>query len=106
MEKIVFVLGDKFPTNYDAAIAIFIIAQKIKSDRMKHVITAYATALIHLWIKSFGEKHLITRGCVTEYIDKLVIHYHNNVYSEHHRTKPKKKGMRFVKKSIRQLNQL
>ena len=51
MEKTIFVLGDKLPTNYDVAIAIFSVAQKLKSDKMKHCIRAYVTALINLWTK-------------------------------------------------------
>ena len=65
-EKIIFVLRDKLPRYYDAAIAIFSIAQKTKSDKMKLCIQAYVTALIDIWTKSFGVEHILTCGCVTK----------------------------------------
>ena len=103
-EKIIFVLGDKLPRYYDAAIAIFTIAQKPQSDKMKLCIQAYVTALIDIWTKSFGIEHILTCGCVTKRVERLVTNYYNNVYSESHCKQPKKKGSTFVKKSIRQLN--
>lgn len=65
-EKIIFVLGGKLPRYYNAAIAIFTIAQKPKSDKMKLCIRAYVTALINIWTKSFGVEHTLTHGCVTK----------------------------------------
>ena len=103
-EKIIFVLGDKLPRYYNAAIAILTIPQKPKSDKMKPCIQVYVTALIVIWTKSFGVEHILTGGCVTEWIKKLVTNYYNNVYGESHHKQPKKKGSTFVKKSIRQLN--
>ena len=103
-EKIIFVLGGKLPRCYDAAIAIFTVAQKPKSDKMKLCIQAYVTALIDIWTKSFGVEHILTRGCFTKRVKKLVTNYYNNVYSESQCKKPKKKGSTFIKKSMRQLN--
>ena len=104
-EKIIFVLGDKLPKYYDAAIAIFTIAQKPKSDKMKLCFQANTlTGLTDIWTKSFGVEHILIRGCLTKRVKKLVTNYYNNVYIERHRKQPKKKGSTFVKKSIRQLN--
>ena len=91
-EKIIFALEDKLPRYYDAAIAIFTIAQKPKSDKMKLCIQAYVAALIDIWTKSFGVEHILNRGCVTKQVEKLVTNYYNNVYSESHRKQPKKEG--------------
>ena len=81
-EKIIFVLGDKLPRYYDAAIAIFTIAQKPKSDKMKLCIQAYVAALIDIWTKSFGVEHILNRGCVTKRVETLVTNYYNNVYMQ------------------------
>ena len=43
-KNILFILGDKLPTYYDAAIAIYSVTQSINSDKMQHCITSYATA--------------------------------------------------------------
>ena len=103
-KKIIFMLGDKLPRYYDAAIAIFTIPQKPKSDKMKLYIQAYVTALMNIWIKSFGVEHILTHGCVTKWVEKLVTNYYN-IYSESHHKQPNKKGSACVKKSIKQLNQ-
>ena len=58
-ERIIFVLGDKLPTIYDVAISIYNVVSKPNSGGMKNCIQAYVTALINVWIKSFGKKHLI-----------------------------------------------
>ena len=86
-EKIIFALGDKLPRYYDAAIAIFTIAQKPKSDKMKLCIQAYVTDLMNVWTKSFGVEHILTHGCVTKQVEILVTNYYNNVYSESHHGK-------------------
>ena len=104
-EKIIFVLRDKLPKYYDAAIAIFTIAQKPKSDKMKLCFQANTlTGLTDIWTKSFGVEHILIRGCATKRVEKLVTNYYNNIYIERHHKQPKKKGSNFVNKSIRQLN--
>ena len=103
-ENILFILGEKLPTYYDAAIAIYSVTQSIKSDKMQHCITSYATALISIWTKAFGEEHVINRTNVINKIKEVVAHYNTHVYIEKGRTKPKKKNAPFVKKSVRQLN--
>ena len=98
-EKIIFVLEGKLPRYYNAAIAIFTIAQKPKLD--KFCIQAYVTALIDIWTKSVGVEHILTRGFGTKQVEKLVTKYYNNVYSKSHCKHPKKKRSTFIKKPIR-----
>ena len=102
--ELVFVLGDVLPTIYDVAISIFTVASNPKTDKMAGAINAYVTSLIEVWTKAFGSEHIQCRRTVKEKIQIIVSHYYNNVYVEHTRTKPKKKNMVLVKKSIRQLN--
>ena len=51
-EKIVFVLGDKLPTYYDAAMSIYMVATKPKSKKMVSSINSYTKALIDIWKRS------------------------------------------------------
>ena len=104
-EKLVFILGDKLPTIYEVAISIYSSTnKKPNSDGMKRSIKAYVTALIDVWIKSFGEKHVISRTPITKKVEGIIKHYHTHVYLESKRTKPKHKGEVLLKKSVRQLN--
>ena len=50
-QKMIFVLGDVLPTNYDAATAIFSVCQTPESDKMKYCISSYVSALIDIWIR-------------------------------------------------------
>ena len=59
-EKLVFILGDRLPTYYDAGIAIFNVCHDINSQKMTNCINAYVNALMTLWTKAFGDKHLLT----------------------------------------------
>ena len=83
-ERLLFVLGDVLPTIYDVAISIFNIACKPQSLKMQQCINA---------VKAVKDR-----------VQAIVLHYYNNVYVEQNRTKPKKKNMVLVKKSMRQLN--
>ena len=47
-EDIVFMLGDKLPTYYDAAIAIFNVTQNSRRNKMKSTIQAYYVALVNM----------------------------------------------------------
>ena len=50
MEKqIVFVLGDRLPTYYEAAISIFNVSTQKKGQHMKKTINSYCLALIDEW---------------------------------------------------------
>ena len=57
-QKMVFVLGDVLPTNYDAATALFSVCQMPESVKMKYCISSYASALRDTWIKAFCEAHV------------------------------------------------
>ena len=99
-QKILFVLGDQLPMNYDAAISIFSVCRTPESEKMKHCITSYVNALIDIWTKAFGEGHVKDRENITKKVKQVVNHYKTHVYNEKNRTKPKKKGTPFVKKTI------
>ena len=58
LEKLLFVLGDKLPRYYDAAISIFQVASKAKSKKMISTVHAYTCSLIDIWQRSFGNNHL------------------------------------------------
>ena len=104
-EKIVFVLGDKLPTYYDAAISIYMVATKPKSKKMVSTINSYTKALIDIWKRSFGDLHVTSRSSVTNKLQKLVEHYYSQVYVKVHRKSEKhKKNVKSVGKSSRQLS--
>ena len=71
--------GDLLPTIYDVAISIFNVASKPKSDKMQQCINAYAESLIDLWIRAFGEDHVLSINPVKDRIRVIVLHYHSNV---------------------------
>ena len=71
---------------------------------MKKCIAIYTKALIDQWTKAFGEGFTQARSIVNKRITDLVTNYYNCVYVEQFRTKSKKKGVPFIKKSLRQLN--
>ena len=53
---------------------------------------------------AFGEGFTIQYQSVRDKVMALLTNYYNKVFTEHHRTKPKKKGTVFVSKSMRYLN--
>ena len=71
-EKLVFVLGDKLPTYYNAAISIFQVASKPRSKKMINSVHIYACSLIDIWQRSFGNDHVMTRNAVTYKINKFL----------------------------------
>ena len=104
-EKVVFVLGEKLPTDYDAAISIYMVATKPKSKKMVSTINSYTKALIDIWKRSFGDLHVTSRSSVNNKLQKLVEHYYSQVYVKVHRKSEKhKKNVKSVGKSSRQLN--
>ena len=102
--KIRFVLDDKLSCIYDVGIAIFNVVTNPKSEKMKDSIKTYINALTNVWVKSFGNRHLMAWQHIKKRVETIVSHYYNTEYVEHHRTKPKHKGQVHVRKSIRQLN--
>ena len=104
--QIVFVLGDKLPTYYDAGIAIFSVSTQRTGQHMKRTIHSYCLALIDKWTKSFGKVNVKSRSTITRTLVKLVDSYWNAVYNKAHRKKAKHKGEEQEVTSKRQLNKL
>ena len=102
--NICFLLGDKLPTTYDVAIDLFSLCTKPGSEKMNKCIAIYANALIDQWTKAFGEGFTLAHSAVTKKISDIVLNYHNHVYIEQFKTESKKKGVPFIKKTLRQLN--
>ena len=71
-EKVVFVLGDKLPSYYDAAMSIYMVATKLKSKKMVSTINSYTKALIDIWKRTFGDLHVTSTSSVTNKLQKLV----------------------------------
>ena len=104
-EKVVFVLGDKLPSYYDAAISIYMVATKLKSKKMVSTINSYTKELIDIWKRTFGDLHVTSTSSVTNKLQKLVEHYYSQLYVKVHRKSQKhKKNVKSVGKSSRQLN--
>ena len=77
--NITFILGDRLPTYYDAAIAIFSVCRNLNCAKMTNTVTQYSEALINIWEHAFGSSYVMSRKAVNDRIDKLVHHYYNNV---------------------------
>ena len=93
------------PTDYDAAISIYMVATKPKSKKMVSTINSYTKAPIDIWKRSFGDLHVTSRSSVNNKLQKLVEHYYSQVYVKVHRKSEKhKKNVKSVGKSSRQLN--
>ena len=90
--NVIFILGDVWPTYYDVAISLFSVATKPGSAKMKGTIHKYAVALIGLWGKSFGYKHVISWKSVVGRLEKLTLNYYNKVYNIANRRSVKNKG--------------
>ena len=86
-ERLVFVLGDKLPTYYNAAIEIFQVASKPKSKKMRVTINSYGCELRDIWKRSFGDQHVGSRSSVVYKLEKLTTEYSNHVYVKlHHKS--------------------
>ena len=79
-----FMLGDKLPTYYDAAIAIFNVTQNSRRNKMKSTIQAYYVALVNIWTKSFSKDHVVTQRAIITKLEKLVANYYTWVYKKAH----------------------
>ena len=78
-DRRIFYLGDKLPTVYDAAIAIFSICRNPNSEKMHNTLLLYARNLILMWTRLVGEKHTITRSAVVRKLELIVKTYYNQV---------------------------
>ena len=79
-----FILGDKLPTYYDAAIAIFNVTQNSRQNKMKSTIQAYYVDLVNIWTKSFSKDHVMTLQAIITKLEKLVANYYTRVYKKAH----------------------
>ena len=75
-----FILGDKLPTIYDAAIAVHSVAKGTQSCSRTTAIHKYALALREMWVKSFTEKHVIHLNSVKKRLVGIMKDYDNKVY--------------------------
>ena len=82
-------LGDKLPTVYDAAIQLFKMATKPKSEKMHNAILNYRNNLISMWHRSFGKEHTLSHPAITRKLELIVSSYYNQVYTKCGRVKPK-----------------
>ena len=99
--NVIFILGDVLPT-YDVAISLFSVATKPGSAKMKETIHKYSVALIGLWEKSFGYKH-VTKTVIGR-LEKLALNYYNKIYNIANRRSVKNKAEVRKPTSIPQLN--
>ena len=74
-----FDLADKLPLTYDAAISIYSVSLNNKSQKRTHAINSYYTALRTIWIKSFGEEHVMRRKGVVDRLKNILLDYQNKV---------------------------
>ena len=81
-ENIIFVLGDKLATYYEAGIAIFSVCVKAKSPKMKAYIRAYVNALINIWTKAFGNEHIMSIGTRPCHHQRLLLPLANDSFSQ------------------------
>ena len=77
---IIFVLGDKLPTYYDAAISIWSVCHSKEGKKKSKAVNAYYRALSEVWIKAFGKDHVTSRTTILKRLDGIVKKYYNEVY--------------------------
>ena len=82
MPTLSFVLDDKLPLVYDAAIAIYSVSKKPKCSKRTDAINSYCLALRTVWIKSFGEDHVMPRKSVVKRLENILTDYNNKVVIE------------------------
>jgi len=106
MPTLSFVLDDKLPLVYDAVIAIYSVSKKPKCSKRTDAINSYCLALRTVWIKSFGEDHVMPRKSVVKRLENILTDYNNKVVIESQRKTQKKKsaGSQTISKSIHVLN--
>jgi len=106
MPTLSFVLDDKLPLVYDAVIAIYSVSKKPKCSKRTDAINSYCLALRTVWIKSFGEDHVMPRKSVAKRLENILTDYNNKVVIESQRKTQKKKsaGSQTISKSIHVLN--
>ena len=93
--ELCFVMGDMLPTIYDAAIQIYSVSKYPPSKKRIVVVHAYAVALRDIWLKSFGEYHVLSLCAIKNRLISIM-HDYNNTLLQRYRSD--------IKFSIRSLN--
>ena len=70
------------PTRFDVAVAIFSLATKPGSAKMKAAVTSYGKALIEAWQMSFTKEHVMAITSVKYQLTNVVKDYFNHVYKK------------------------
>ena len=78
--EIVFTVGPKLPTAYEAALAIHSVSRCSKQPIRATAIHKYALAVRDLWVKAFTEDHVLGIKAVKNKLKKLLDDYDNKVY--------------------------
>ena len=92
-----FILGDKLPLVSETVIAIVTYAPGGPPDGVRQTalrqeaVGAYATALIGIWTKAFGEENVASRKTVKNKIVSHIKTYHNAVYGSKNKGKKSKR---------------
>ena len=105
-ENFVFVLDDKLPTMYDAAIAIYSVSKRNIGETRNADIHAYAVELQRVWIAAFGEEFVFSLNGIKKKFTEIMKSYYNNVQVEAARKTDKLAGAKKASTSIRQLNKV
>lgn len=77
---VTFVLGDRLPIAYDAALAIHSVSRKQEKKARTTAIHRYALALRDSWVKSFTEDHVLGIKTVKKRLTNILKDYDNKVY--------------------------
>ena len=76
-------IGDRLPTVYEVALAVFHYSKKTGSKKRKDVIRSYAKALRTLWVKSFTETHVLHLETIIGKVEQIMNDYRNRVQCSH-----------------------
>ena len=75
MAEVVFILGDKLPLIYDAAISIYSVSKKSDCPKRAATIHAYADSLKCMWEKAFGREHVCTIKTIKRKLENIMKDY-------------------------------
>ncbi|CAL4059740.1 unnamed protein product, partial [Meganyctiphanes norvegica] len=74
-----FVLGDKLPTFYDAAMQICGVSPTPGSKKRSSAVYAYALALQNMWISCFGEAYVVSRNTIISRLTTVLQSYNKKI---------------------------
>ena len=87
MAEVVFLLGDRLPLIYDAAIAIYSVSKKHDSAKRTATIHTYAVALQDIWERAFGKVHVANINTIKHKLVMIMKDYRNKVHTNVRRKK-------------------